>query len=120
MTRRSGWTIATLMVAGLAMADSPLNAARGEAAAAESEVAIRLFAYAPKTLEVPRGATVTWTNGDDITHTVTAGTPGQKGERFEGRLEGKGTAYRHTFTKGGRYPYFCERHQAMVGEILVK
>ena len=120
MNRWRAWTIAALMTGGLAMAENPLTAPRSPAEAAQGEVAIRLFAYTPSTLTVPKGTTVTWTNGDDIPHTVTAGAPGQKEAHFEGRLAGKGTAYRHTFAEAGRYPYHCDRHQAMVGEILVQ
>ncbi len=120
MNRWTTWTIATVMAGGLAMAESPLTAPRSPAEATEGEVAIRLFAYTPSSLTVPRGTTVTWTNSDDITHTVTAGAPAQKDARFEGRLAGKGTVYRHTFAEAGRYPYYCDRHQAMVGEILVQ
>jgi plastocyanin len=120
MNRWRASAIAPLIVGALAMAESPLTAPRSAAEAAQGEVAIRLFAYSPSTLTVSKGATVTWTNGDDITHTVTAGAPGQEEARFEGRLDGKGAAYRHTFAEPGRYPYYCDRHQAMVGEILVK
>jgi plastocyanin len=119
MNRWRARTIAALIMGALAMAESPLTAPRSAAEAAQGEVAIRLFAYTPSTLTVSKGTTVTWTNGDDITHTVTAGAPGQEA-RFEGRLAGKGAAYRHTFTEPGRYSYYCDRHQAMVGEILVK
>jgi plastocyanin len=120
MNRKSKWAIAALAaLTTLAMAETPLHAGR-TADAADGEVAIRIFAYAPSALTVPRGTTVTWTNGDDITHTVTSGAPGKKDARFDGRLDGKGTAYRHTFTEPGTYSYFCDRHQAMTGQILVK
>ena len=84
MNRWRAWTIVALMTGGFGMAESPLTAPRSPAEAAQGEVAIRLFAYAPSTLTVPKGTTVTWTNGDDITHTVTVGAPGQKEARFDG------------------------------------
>jgi plastocyanin len=95
------------------------GSARSQTGAAAS-VAIRVFQFQLGVLEVPAGTRVTWTNHDDITHTVTSGAPGKKDARFEGRLAGKGAAYSHTFTKPGTYSYFCERHQSMAGEILVK
>jgi plastocyanin len=120
MKRFGAWTMAALVVGGFALAESPLHAPGRAAGATHGEVAIRVFGYKPSPLSVPTGATVTWTNGDDITHTVTSGAPGKKDARFEGRLAGKGAAYSHTFTESGSYPYYCERHQSMVGEILVK
>jgi plastocyanin len=120
MKRFGTWAIAALVMGGLALAETPLHPPGRTAEAADGEVAIRVFAYKPSPLGVSKGATVTWTNGDDITHTVTSGAPGKKDARFEGRLAGKGAAYRHTFTEPGTYSYFCERHQSMVGEILVK
>ena len=95
----------------------PTPPARAQDAA---EVQVVDFAFEPANVTVSVGATVTWTNGDDITHTVTSGAPGKKDARFDGRLDGKGTAYRHTFTEPGTYSYFCDRHQAMTGQILVK
>ena len=120
MKGKNKWAIAALAaLTRLASAETPLHAGR-TADAATDEVTIRLFAYSPAALTVPRGATVTWTNGDDITHTVTSGAPGQKDARFDGRLAGKGAAYRHRFTEPGAYAYFCDRHQAMTGQIIVK
>jgi plastocyanin len=120
MKRVGMWALAPLVTGALAMAELPLHAPGRSADAADGEVAIRVFAFKPSPLSVPKGTAVTWTNGDDITHTVTSGVPGKKDTRFDGRLAGKGTAYRYTFSVPGAYPYFCERHQSMTGEILVK
>jgi plastocyanin len=120
MKRFRTWAIAALVVGGFVLEGSPLDTPGRTAEAADGEVTIRVFAYKPSPLSVAKGTTVSWTNGDDITHTVTSGTPGKKDARFEGRLAGKGAAYRHTFTEPGTYSYFCERHQSMVGEIFVK
>ena len=40
--------------------------------AATPVVEIKQFRFMPSTITVPVGATVTWTNDDDETHTVTA------------------------------------------------
>jgi plastocyanin len=121
MKRSTTCVIAAVTALGaLAMAETPLHAPWHSADAADGEVAIRIFAYQPSPLTVPKGSTVTWTSADDITHTVTSGAPGKKDGRFDGQLAGKGTAYRHTFTEPGTYSYFCGRHQSMTGEIVVK
>ena len=83
------------------------------------EVAVKLFQYQPGALNVHTGTRVVWSNQDEIEHTVTAGTPEQRGDRFDARLEGKGASTAITFTEPGIYPYFCERHPHMRGEIRV-
>jgi plastocyanin len=83
-------------------------------------VAIQTFQFRPTPSEVEAGTRITWNNQDDILHTVTSGTPDNRDNRFGAPLDGKGTSYSFTFTQGGAYPYFCERHQSMRGEILVR
>ena len=117
MARLTISALAALVVAGLTLA---LFSRQLPAQAADTEVAIRLFAFAPTPVTVKAGATVTWTNGDDITHTVTSGTPAAKDSRFEARLAGKQASFRRTFGEAGTYPYFCERHPNMAGEVLVR
>ena len=117
MTRLTISALAALVVTGLTLAHVPRQL---PAQAVDTEVAIRLFAFAPTLVTVKAGATVTWTNGDDITHTVTSGTPAAKDGRFEARLAGKQASFRRTFREAGTYPYFCERHPNMAGEVLVR
>ena len=62
---------------------------------------------------------MTWTNGDDIMHTVTSGVPEQRDGRFVEWLARRGAAATVEFTNPGVYPYFCERHPSMRGEIRV-
>ena len=91
----------------------------GFATAPPTQVAVQVFQFRPGRLEVKAGTPVTWTNGDDITHTVTSGTPGAPDGRFAQRLEGRGAAATVELTNPGVYPYFCERHPSMRGEIRV-
>src|SRR5262249_3247191 len=74
----------------------------------------------PTSIEVPAGSRVSFTNEDDITHTITSGTPESPDGKFSHRLEGKGATATVDLTKPGVYPYFCERHRSMRGEIRVK
>jgi hypothetical protein len=83
-------------------------------------VAVRLFQFKPAPLEVKAGTQVTWTNQDDILHTVTSGMPERRDGRFDAALDGKESTYRFTFQQPGTYPYFCDRHQSMRGEIIVR
>jgi plastocyanin len=99
---------AVLVLAGLSVA-----------ATTESQVGVRVFQFQPGRVEVGTGTRVTWSNQDDITHTVTSGTPEQRDGRFDQRLEGKGAAATVDFTAPGVYRYFCRRHPSMRGEIRV-
>jgi len=85
--------------------------------ASSSEVEVQLFRFRPARLEVPAGTRVQWTNRDDVTHTITAGTPEAPQPTFRLVLEGRGATASGTFPERGTYPYFCERHQHMRGEI---
>jgi plastocyanin len=90
-----------------------------EVAARAAGVEIRLFQFTPARLDVARGAAVTWTNHDDIRHTVTSGAPDRHDGKFTATLDGPGATARISFSEPGVYPYFCDRHQAMRGAIHV-
>lgn len=85
----------------------------------EPTVAIRVFQFEPRTLEVPVGTRVRWINGDDIEHTVTSGDGEKADGRFGGVLAGKGTTFSTTFDQPGVYTYYCDRHHFMRGEVRV-
>ena len=120
MTGWKTWTVATLATWGLGVLDAPFTPGTPSTEAAERAVEIRIFSFKPSPLRVPKGTTVTWTNGDDIAHTVTSGAAGKSNARFDGHLAGKGTTFTHTFGEPGTYEYHCERHRAMTGEIVVR
>lgn len=82
-------------------------------------VTIRVFQFQPGQLDVKNGTRVTWTNQDDIEHTVTSGTPESLDGRFNSRLSGKGTTFSFTFAQPGTYSYFCNRHPSMRGHVRV-
>jgi plastocyanin len=104
-------------VAGLALVALSMW---GPAAAAPPEVSVTRFRFTPSVLTVMRGTAVTWTNQDDIRHTVTSGAPERRDARFSAELAGPGAASTVTFAEAGVYPYFCDRHQSMRGEIHVQ
>jgi len=59
-----------MMIALLLLAGSSSVKANEQPSTANAEVKIDNFSFGPQTLTVPVGATVTWTNRDDIPHTV--------------------------------------------------
>src|SRR5271168_1968046 len=93
----------------------------GDAAAAQEEVAttadvkIDNFSFGPTALTVPVGTTVTWTNRDDIPHTVVS-TDGV----FKSKALDTDDKFSFVFTKAGTYPYFCSIHPKMTGQVIVQ
>jgi plastocyanin len=83
-------------------------------------VDIKLFQFKPKELVVKPGTTVTWTNGDAIEHSVTAGAPGKPTEAFDSGFFTKGGSYAHTFAAPGSFTYFCKRHPNMQAVVKVE
>jgi plastocyanin len=66
-------------------------------------------AFNPTTLTVTAGATVTWTNQDAVTHTVTYSSG--PGTTFSGSVA-PGATFQHTFAVVGTYEYYCQIHGA--------
>jgi plastocyanin len=104
--------IATL---GLALAGFAAGAFASESLAAD----IKTFQFQPKAIEVHAGATVTWTNQDNIDHTVTSGTPESPDGAFASASFGKGKSFTATFERPGEYAYFCSKHKSMHGTVKV-
>jgi amicyanin len=77
-------------------------------------VDINNFAFAPLTLTVPVGATVTWTNRDEEPHTVAA----SDGSFHSPGMDTGGT-YSFAFTNVGSYDYVCSIHPFMHGTVVV-
>jgi plastocyanin len=112
MTRRSLFTAATLQVAILAgVAIVPTISAR----AADAMVKIDNFTFAPKSVAVKAGTTVTWDNEDDIPHTVASSA-----KLFKSKVLDTGGTFSFTFTTPGVYEYFCSLHPHMTGTIVVE
>jgi plastocyanin len=77
------------------------------------------FLFKPAALTVAAGTTVEWLNGDDIAHTVTAGTPEAPTGMFASGDRTKGQTFTHAFSDPGTYVYFCSNHNGMRGEVKV-
>jgi plastocyanin len=82
---------------------------------AATEVKIDNFSFSPATLTVAVGATVTWTNNDDIPHTVVSTE-----KVFKSKVLDTGEKFSFTFAKAGEYPYFCSIHPKMTGKVVVQ
>jgi plastocyanin len=80
-----------------------------------ADVNIDNFSFAPGTVTVAVGTTVTWTNRDDIPHTV-VNTDGM----FKSKVMDSGEKFAYQFTKPGTFPYFCSVHPKMTGKVVVQ
>src|SRR4029079_4529749 len=91
-------------------------AERGKAAPGDSgAVEISNFTFKSQALTVKPGTTVTWTNGDDIPHTIVS-----KNGVFKSKVLDSGDKFSFTFAKPGQFGYFCSLHPHMTGTIIVK
>lgn len=120
--------IATLLVSamGLAGCASNANSADGGVPAGGSDVhegdaTIDMVevAYAPDSIRVHTGTTVTFRNLDDMGHTVTPDDSAQWGTTGSGDAPdewlNKGDTWSWTFTTPGTYNYHCLPHATKSG-----
>jgi amicyanin len=107
-----------IIAACLGAASAPLIAAvipPVSAQDAPAAIGIDNFTFNPQQLTVKAGTIVTWTNKDDIPHTVAAVS-----KQFKSKALDTGDAYSFTFTTPGIYDYFCSLHPHMTGTIVVE
>jgi len=97
----------------IAVTDVPLEA-NASGNSESRDITIDNFRFDPRTQTAPVGATVTWTNKDDVPHVVisTDGT-------FKSPALDTGEQYSHRFEAKGRYPYYCSIHPKMTATIDV-
>jgi plastocyanin len=86
------------------------------AAAAAQAVTMAQYAFAPASLTVHVGDTVTWTNRDQAPHDVTT-TAGPVSVHSPTLTTGQSWTY--TFTQPGSYAYICSIHPDMKAQITV-
>lgn len=91
----------------------PVTTAGG--AGAGNAVTISNFAFSPTSITVKVGDSVTWTNNDSTTHTVTA----DDGSFKSGDLA-QGATFSFTFSKAGSFPYHCSIHSSMTATVVVQ
>jgi plastocyanin len=114
----AGWTAGERGVVAEARAKSVAVSAASSApspAAATMEVKIDNFSFGPTSITVAVGTTVTWTNRDDIPHTVVS-TDGV----FKSKVMDTDEKFSFTFTKAGTFAYFCSIHPKMTGTVVVQ
>lgn len=101
-----------LLAATMTVASAASLRAQG---AEKAAINIDNFAFGPDTLTISPGTTVTWTNRDDIPHSIV-----EVNDRFRSKALDTDGSYSFTFTQSGTYDYICGLHPHMKGKIIVK
>jgi plastocyanin len=79
----------------------------------ENEVYINSMSFGPRTLKVKVGTTVTWTNQDVTSHTVTL----DDGSADSGELA-PGESFEFMFSAPGTYNYHCSMHPEQMKAVI--
>jgi plastocyanin len=79
------------------------------------EVKIDNFAFTPAAVTVKAGTEVTWTNHDDVPHTVDS-TQG----KFKSAALDTDQTFQFRFAEPGEFPYHCRMHPKMTGSVSVQ
>jgi plastocyanin len=104
-----------ILMAIFLISNSCSKSSNSSATPGANEVLIQNNAFDPATITVSAGTTVTWTNKDAVSHTVTSNTGG---ELNSGTL-GTNGVYTHMFATAGSYPYHCVVHPSMTATVIV-
>jgi plastocyanin len=115
--RKADWIFclaAWVMTALISFQMTPTGVAAAPAAAGKVEVKIDSFNFSPAALTVKAGTEITWTNDDDIPHTVVSNGI------FKSKVLGTGEKFTFTASKPGTYSYSCSIHPNMTGKVVVE
>ena len=109
-------TVVVAMAFGLSRSSQARPAANGQnTSTGQYQVKIDNFSFGPTTLTVPVGATVTWTNRDDVPHNVVS----TGGKDIKSPVLDTDQKFTHTFAQTGTYAYYCSIHPMMTGKVIV-
>jgi amicyanin len=86
-----------------------------ESAPSAATIQIDNFSFTPAEVRVKAGTAITWTNRDDIPHTVVSAD-----EAFKSKALDTDDKFTATLTRPGTYSYFCSIHPKMQGKIVVE
>jgi len=78
-------------------------------------VKIDNFTFAPSSITIAPGTTVTWVNEDDIPHTIV-----ESNRAFKSKVLDTDDSFSYTFSTPGEVEYFCSLHSHMTGKIIIK
>jgi len=85
-----------------------------QASTGDHQIVVDNFTFSPAIAAVPVGATVTWTNHDDVPHTIVSTE-----KKFKSPVLDTDGRFSHVFETPGAYKYFCSLHPKMTARIVV-
>lgn len=91
------------------------ESANGAHPVATANVTIDNFTFTPQTITVKVGTKITWTNHDDIPHSVMSANA-----EFHSKALDTDDSFSFTPTKPGTYSYFCSLHPKMTAQLVVE
>jgi plastocyanin len=106
-------TLLTMLV--ISFQAGPPGVSAAPAAPAKIEVKIDNFSFSPAVITVKAGTQITWTNADDIPHTVVSDS-----KTFKSKVLATGEKFTFTADKPGTYSYSCSIHPNMTGKVVVE
>jgi plastocyanin len=107
---------AWLLLAAITLVKSPaVFAASSDNNAGPVEITIDNFSFTPPSITVKAGTPITWTNRDDIPHTVVSSD-----FVFKSKALDTDDKFSFTLTKPGTYTYFCSLHPKMTAKVVVQ
>jgi plastocyanin len=107
--------VAAALVSLTSIGGMRAQAAQGSKPPQPVAIDIDNFKFGVVSMDVPVGTTVTWTNRDDVPHTVASTT-----KVFRSKPLDTGEAFSYTFKDAGTFEYYCSMHPRMTGKIVVK
>jgi len=113
---RLGHLVLAVAIGLTATACGPTSGAAPASPVATTHVDLpKSYKFAPAAIVVTAGATVTWTNSDNFTHSVKF-----DGDASPGAVLKPGASTTRTFDTPGTYTYICFFHpQDMKGTVVV-
>jgi len=111
--------VGVMAYAPYAFADTQVTMTKGSSSGQACVAANNCFD--PANAKVAVGETVTWTNADTASHTITSGKPSDNvtGTDFDSGLVKAGGTYHEVFTSAGTFDYYCQVHPWMTGMVTV-
>ena len=116
--QKKKWSLSvvlTVLAIAVVVSTKPGLTAKAADQSGSAAVKIDNFSFGPETLTVAAGTTVTWTNNDDVPHTVVSDN-----KQFRSKALDTDEKFSYTFTNPGTYSYFCSVHPKMTAKIVVK
>jgi len=114
MVMRTEWSFSLLGAALLVLLYVFGPAAQGQQSSSHKNytVSIKGFKFVPEKLEVNAGDTITWKNEDIVPHIVTC-------DKFKSKSLDQGDSWTYMAKQKGDFPYNCNFHPTMKGEVVV-